>query len=131
MLPLIESVPDGSLWIPHHYIYPLYTIVILLAWKWDDFPKKEPLIAAVGLATALTGWFHFWTYLPWLGVTLCGIGLGFIVYGAYRADQYSRRWRIAVASLALFAADDWLSHGFGVWTPLDWLFNEYIYHLLF
>jgi hypothetical protein len=125
-----EKAPDNAFTAPHHYLYPLYVILVLCAVKWDNHSYKEP-VAVVGFTLlGMFSWFQFWPYYPVVGATLCGIALIGVVVSTVLTTTYSRRWQLAVLCLTVMAADDWFSHALGVWTPLDWIFNEYIYHLL-
>ena len=75
----------------------------------DRFPAEaEPDGAALaphhfytGLAIAFFGFVSVWAYYPRLGAIMALLGLA-------------------------IAADDAVSHAFGVWTPLDWLWNNHI-----
>lgn len=79
----------------------------------EEFPAEdEPdgnIMAPHHLYTGvILTWFSFqfiWPRYPTTGAILTLLGVG-------------------------IAADDAISHAFGVWTPLDWVWNEYLRDLI-
>jgi len=75
----------------------------------SDYPAEDepdgdvsaPHHFYVGLLVALFGFASVWPTYPATGATMTVIG-------------------------TLVLADDVISHVWGVWTPLDWVFNRYI-----
>ncbi|WP_158057202.1 hypothetical protein [Halorussus halophilus] len=118
-----ESIPDGALFAPHHFLYGLYLVLFRCARKWDNYPRTEPLVVAGSALFALFGWAHLWRYYPVAGATVCVVGTLGTVVGGLVTTKYGRRWQLFVVWSALVALDDAISHAFGVWTPLDWLWN--------
>ncbi|WP_267643839.1 hypothetical protein [Haloarchaeobius amylolyticus] len=118
-----EPVPDGALFAPHHFLYPLYLVLLCSARKWDLYPRDEPLLVTGSALLGLFGWVHLWRYYPVAGATTCLLAVCGVLVGAAVTTRYGRRYRATVGVLALASLDDAVSHAFGVWTPLDWLWG--------
>ncbi|WP_227354532.1 hypothetical protein [Haladaptatus salinisoli] len=125
-----ESIPDGALFAPHHFLYGLYIVLFACALRWDDYPREEPTAVAGSALFALFGWAHVWRYYPAPGATACLLGTVGVLLGGAATTRYGTRWRGVVVLFALVALDDVLSHAFGVWTPLDWLWKTYLLPLV-
>ncbi|MFC5366042.1 hypothetical protein [Salinirubrum litoreum] len=125
-----ETLPDGALFGPHHFLYPLYAMLFLAARKWDLHPRKEPVLVVASALLALFAWAHVWKYYPVFGATMALAGVCGTILGGLLTWRYGRRFQIAVVGLGLAALDDAVSHAFGVWTPLDHLWGVWwaIYH---
>jgi len=119
-----EAEPDGERFGPHHHLYPLYALLLYVY-----VTQRYAPILVTGIIIGLVGWFHFWKWYPKTGATLSGVGLILTVLGI---PQLAASWiEGSVLLLAvLYATDDWLSHAVGVWTPLDWVFKEYVASML-
>lgn len=115
-----ESVPDGALYAPHHYLYALYLVLFVSARKWDIYPRKEPVVVTGSALAGLFGWVHVWRFYPAAGAIVCLVGALGVIAGGLLTTRYSIRWRLYVVWTGLIATDDAISHAFGVWTPLDW-----------
>jgi len=125
----VESVPDGAIFAPHHYIYGLLLVAALVAVVWDNFPDREPLLVALGAGAGLFGFLLVWPWYAAAGATLSLAGpviclaavllgwSGTAVGGVW--DEYPVRYRVGVVVFSLVALDDAVEHSFGVWTPLD------------
>ena len=132
-----EAVPDGAVLAPHHYIYGLLIVAALVGVVWDNYPDREPLLVALGAGTGLFGFLFVWPWYPPAGASLSLAGpivcvlavlLGWVgtpVGGVW--DDYPTRYRVGVVLFALVALDDAVEHAFGVWTPLDALWNGGLY----
>ncbi|WP_435175249.1 hypothetical protein [Halorussus sp. AFM4] len=118
-----ESIPDGALYAPHHYLYALYLVLFVSARKWDIYPREEPVFVAGSALAGLFGWVHVWRYYPAPGAVLCLLGAVGVILGGVVTTRYGLRWRLSVVWTGLVALDDAVSHAFGVWTPLDWLWG--------
>lgn len=121
-----ESIPDGTVWVFHHYTYPLVFAYIFTDWLSDNIPEKEPKYVDVGIGIGLISFLLAWTHYPVFGSVGSLIGLLVITYGlAFNDvwDEYGRRWRLLIAFLTLMAYDDWVSHALGWWTPADAAFK--------
>jgi len=118
-----QSIPDGALYAPHHFLYALYLVLFTSARKWDIYPRKEPVVVTGSALAALFGWIHVWRYHPVAGALLCLAGALGVVVGGAVTTRYSDRWRLLVAWYGLVAFDDAISHAFGVWTPIDWAWD--------
>lgn len=45
-------------------------------------------------------------------------------------SRYPQKFRIVFLGLLLVAWDDAIEHSFGLWMPLDWVWDTYLWHLL-
>lgn len=116
----VEAIPDGHVGAPHHAYTGLLGLLFACAVVWDDYRKREPLAATWGALVAFFGFALVWRWYPFLGASMFGIGLFASLVGVWRwSGVYSRRWQAVAVVCWLVALDDWLSHSFGVWTPLD------------
>ena len=121
-----ESVPDEALFAPHHFLYGLYLLLFACARKWDVHPHKEPLVVVGSALLALFGWAHLWRYYPKTGAVVCLLGVCGTLVGAAVTTRYGRRFQAVVALMGTVALDDAVSHAFGVWTPLDWVWTTFL-----
>jgi predicted lysophospholipase L1 biosynthesis ABC-type transport system permease subunit len=139
-----ESIPDGAVFAPHHLHYAVLTALLVAAVIWDDYPKREPGVLVAGLLVAEFGFIATWPYYPATGAALALAGLtvatlpvlhAVAVLAARRAgfDRERPYWAIFpwhavfVCICLLVAWDDLANHAFGVPTPLDHIWNVYIY----
>lgn len=74
-----DPVPDGNVFLPHHF--------------------------GIGVIIAVYSFYFIWPYYHAVGASGALLGLG-------------------------IAADDVLSHSFGVWTPVEWLWETFLYGLV-
>ena len=128
-----EAIPDGTVWIFHHFTYPLLFAYVILNWVRDNHPYREPKYVDVGICVALISFLLAWPHYPVFGALGALAGLLIASYGLVFHDVwelYDRRWRALVTLCVLMAYDDWISHALGLWTPLDWIFNQFIFPLL-
>jgi hypothetical protein len=122
----VEAVPDGRVLAPHHF-YALGVTVLAALVVWDDFPRREPVTAFVGAAGGSLAFALVWPLYPATGAVLSALGLLAAVCSPLVAwTCYPVRWRVVAVVGALVAADDWISHALGVWTPLDWFWHAYL-----
>lgn len=133
-----DLVPDGHIMAPHHLYIGIAVMALALAMMWDD-RETDPYLAA---ASVMGMGFSFTFVWPFYHATGAAMSLAFLALGALapliRLDYWSgqEQLRRGVAHTLLYAvgllvaADDLLEHAFGIWTPLDWLFNAHmIQHL--
>lgn len=114
-----DDVPDGDHLAPHHYLQGAWALV-LLALMYDTTWILPPL------AVSLFGWYHAWVTYPRTGAALTLTGLaGALVASLLTTSSGSGIQFLLVLSVA-WAADDALEHAFGIWTPLDWLWNQHL-----
>lgn len=142
-----EAVPDGAVFAPHHLHYGVLAALVVAAIVWDDFPQREPALVVVGLLAAEFGFSLTWPYYPATGAALALVGLavatipvtrGVVALTAHYAGREWERpywaifpWQAVVVLLCLLVAwDDLLNHAFGVPTPLDHIWNVYIYEYI-
>lgn len=140
-----ETVPDGSVAWPHHYALGLYLVALAALVALNDTRTTDPLAVLAGAGIGLFSWFHLWgTGYPVagalasiLGVVVVGLAvvrsvslpvIG-IQIGGFRS-RYGRDHAIVVLVGLVVAFDDWVSHAFGIWTPLDWIWGVAIYPIM-
>jgi len=125
----VEQVPDGSVWLAHHFVYAVWA-ALFVCWMAarDD---QKPWVTVGGLLVALFSWYHIWpTAYSMTGAT--GVLVGFAL--ANLAVVWRRPWRMGHASdlrmicllCLLIAWDDVLQHAFGLWMPLDWIWKTFL-----
>jgi len=129
-----EAVPDSAIFGPHH-LYVGVLVVLAVVWVVsDNYPHREPLLAAVGALVALFAFATVWPYYPPVGalgalagLTLAAVGILWPggIWGAYPL----RARGLAVVGVAV-ALDDVIEHAFPVATPLDVLFARVIYPVI-
>lgn len=128
-----ENVPDGAIGGPHH-LYVGVVVVLVAVWVVsDNYPRREPVLAAVGALLALFAFATIWPYYHGTGAMLSLAGLFVALIGvcwpAGVWTAYPTRWRLVALLGVLVALDDVIEHAFGVWTPLDTGFEQ-VAHLL-
>lgn len=121
-----EPVPDGAFFGPHHFIYPLYIVLLLYFIYMNDDPDSKPISIPFGAGIALFGWFHLWPFYPVTGTIAALIGVLTVIVGATLARDRSPKLRASVVVLGIVALDDWIDHAFHVDTPLSLVFSNYI-----
>lgn len=124
-----ESVPDNAIIAPHHFYTGCLIMAIAIATCWDDYRDHSPWVSMAGVITALYGFISVWAfYQSWAGPVMAFVGLTVTLLAVlYRwQDYYPLRARKVVVLGYLIALDDLISHGLGVWTPLDWFWGAYI-----
>ena len=123
-----EAVPDGRALSGHHFLYPLLAVLVTCWRVGDERPDVEPWVVG---GMALAGLFAFvavWPRHHAVGAALAGGALVLAFVGLLRpawGRVWPRRERIAVALLLAASLDDYVSHAFGVPTPLDLAFKEW------
>ena len=132
-----HEVPDGAVIAPHHYIYGLLLVAMMLAVVWDNYDDREPLIAAFGVVTGLFGFIFTWPWYPKGGaimsvaapvIIILAVSLGWLGLSVGDTwDDYPVRWRIGTLLGSLIALDDVLEHAFGWPMPLDSTWSTYLY----
>ncbi len=125
-----DAIPDGAALAPHHAHIGLLLALLAVALVWDDAAGKEPWAVAGGIMLALFAFASIWTYYPetGAGLALFGVAVAIVAPVALQFWQ-SYPWigPRGVALLgALVAADDVIEHAFGVRTPLDWFWTEFL-----
>lgn len=126
-----ERLPDGLLLTTHHAIYGLLFALFGALVVWDDYPRREPLLAALAALVALIGFVLAWRVHPVTGATLalCGTVVALSAPLTPLWTGYPYRWRAWVVFWALVALDDVVSHALGWPTPLDTLYQAGLYRL--
>lgn len=126
-----EAVPDGAIFANHHYYIGLFVAALAVASVWDD-QRWDPLAVASGLLVGLFGFALTWKYHPVTGATLALAGPTISTL-ALAARPYWRRRRSRAAWVLLgllITLDDAIEHAFGVWTPLDALWVQYLQYII-
>jgi hypothetical protein len=130
MIP-VESVPDGATLAPHHYTWGAVLALWAATYAWDRFTNREPAILTLGIATGLFSFVMIWRYYATVGSIGALAGTAIATIGLIRFRRYASKPTFWVAAFGVYAMwDDVLEHTFGIWTPLDWLFEAYILGLL-
>ena len=128
-----ESVPDGVIGAPHHLYVGLLVLLFAVFVVADDYRQREPLVAIVGAVLALFAFATVWPFYHVTGALLTLAGLLVVLIGILWPggmwSGYPLKWRLVAFAGVLIAADDAVSHAFGVWTPLDAGWGQ-VYHLL-
>lgn len=124
-----EQVPDGNVWLVHHFVYAVWG-ALFVCWlvTRDD---QKPWAAVGGLLFALFSWYHVWP-TAYSTAGAAGVLTGLAV--ANLAVVWRRPWRMGYASnlrvvcllCLLIAWDDALQHAFGLWMPLDWVWKAFL-----
>lgn len=149
-----EAVPDGVVFAAHHFHYALIAGFLVALWIADDYPKREPKAVLAGILFSEFAFCFVWPFYPVTGASLSILFLAVatvsVTHGvAYLAvERLARRfprlerlvdgwtrpywalfpWQAVVVFICLlFAWDDLLNHAFGIPTPLDSIWNVYIY----
>lgn len=128
----VEQVPDGSVWLAHHFAYAGWA-ALFVCWLAAEAGEK-PWVAVGGLLVALFSWYHVWVSYAVTGATgvLVGLALATVALLARRPwrREYDQKLRAACALCLLVAWDDVLAHAFGVWMPLDWFWQAFLVHAM-
>lgn len=125
-----ESVPDGYVLAPHHAYVGLLVAALAVWVVSDNKPHREMLVTAVGCALLLFGFLFTWKWYAEAGAALSLAGVGLMLAGPLWPGGewagFSWAWRLVALLGALVAADDVIEHAFGVPTPLDKFWVEYL-----
>ena len=125
-----EAVPDGAIFGPHH-VFSGALAVLFACWVVsDDLRRVEPVLTAAGALLALFGFAVTWRYYPETGALLTLLGavvatVAPLVPGG-TWSLYPLGWRALAVLGGLVVLDDAVSHAFGVWTPLDAGWMQYL-----
>lgn len=127
-----DQVPDGSIWLAHHFVFAAWGALFVCWLATEDDAK--PWLAVSGLLVALFSWYHLWRTYPVTGAVGVLAGLTIATFTALARQpwrsEYPLGLRGAFLLCLLIAWDDVLEHAFGVWMPLDWVWNAYLWHQL-
>ncbi len=125
-----EAVPDGAILGPHHgHLGPLAALIV--AWAvGDDFPSKEPVLFVLAVVGAWFAFMFIWPFYPETGAVIAHVGLlgalGAVLLLPFWESYSWLGWRGAALLAVLVGLDDVMSHAWGVWTPLDWIWTEFL-----
>lgn len=124
----VEAVPDGNVWLPHHFAYATWA-ALFLAWYVSN-EERKPTVVVGSLLVALFGWYHLWPGgAPTVGALTVLAGLtaaaAALVARSDWREEYPQYSRALLVLLVLVAADDVLQHAFGIPTPLDGIWKHY------
>ena len=124
----VESVPDASAIAPHHYIIGAFITLIVVFLVQDNYRHKEPYMVLIGITLGLFGFVFTWEWYPATGAMLSLSGIIIASIGLFRDlwDQYPRHTQYIATFGLLIMLDDVVSHIFGISTPLDALWVNYI-----
>jgi len=126
-----HTVPDGSVWVPHHFTWAMILALIPLFVIWDNDPHREPWLAVSSIAVGLIAFLLVWPTHHVLGAVLAVTAtIVAIISLLSRLTLFRGDWPVlplAVALvLVLVASDDVLQHAFGWEMPLDWLWKNHL-----
>lgn len=118
-----EDEPDGNRLVPHHYLQGAWALALLA------FAHHATWVL-VPLAVSLFGWYHTWFHYPRLGASLTLTGLAGALCASLLTATFDTQATLLALLFVAWAADDAVEHAWGIWTPLDWLWNEHIRDLV-
>jgi hypothetical protein len=126
-----HEVPDGSIFVPHHFIWAMAIAIIPLLVIWDNDPYREPWLAVASIGIGLIAFIFVWRVHHVLGAAVAVIATIVAAIALLsRLFLFRGDWPvfpIAVALvLVLVASDDVLQHAFGWETPLDWVWKNHL-----
>jgi hypothetical protein len=129
-----EAVPDGHVFAPHHLTWGALLAGLVVFVVADNYRHREPLAALFGVVLALFGFLTVWKFYPATGALLtlggCALVLAGVCWPGGIWTSYPLRWRVLAFLAGCVALDDAVSHAFGVWTPVDWLWTAHVAPLL-
>lgn len=128
----VDLIPDGHPFAPHHLYWASFGALLVLLTMWDN-RRADPWVAAGALVTVLFAFGSIWPFYHDFGAAVTLAGLTMALGAPLRRSYWSGVGRRRTALYILFvlaALDDAVEHALGVWTPLDWLFNQYVIHLI-
>lgn len=119
--------PDGNRFAPHHHLLGLYGVALLAIVSGIEL-GAAPLVTLLGAFVGLFSFLHLWYhYYPTLGALGSLLGLTIAAVGLAAIDPMLLPHRLLGLLFVLVAADDVLQHAFGLATPLDRVWNRYIF----
>lgn len=130
-----EAVPDGTVWVAHHYTYLVAAALFASLTVWDDYRDREPLAVSGALSVGVFAFLFMWPIRGYhaLGAVLALAGPAVAIAAVLRPASpwrqpatgggYPASTAAAVVLLATGALDDAVEHAFGVPTPLDAIFG--------
>jgi len=123
-----EAVPDGTILGPHHLYIGVAVVAVVAMTVWDD-DRRDPLLVVSGIiVSSVFGFALSWPHYPVVGALLTLTGLAASTLALARPYWREYRFRAVAVAVGLAVAwDDAVSHAFGVWTPLDWIWIHHIY----
>lgn len=134
-----ETLPDGSTFYLHHYIWATTLALYGSAALWDEKPAQ--VVVSAFLVVGFQGFLFVWIWHPALGAILALVGVVVPItiiasdrvipdsdgpVSPSRWPPSSRFWTGWIVLFTLIALDDVLSHAFGLWTPLDWFWEAVV-----
>lgn len=127
-----EQVPGGDVWFVHHFVYASWAALFVCWLVTEDDQKPWGVVG--GLLVALFSWYHIWPSYSVTGAGgvlagLAGASLAVVLRRPWRTE-YAPNLRAACLLCLLIAWDDTIEHAFGVWMPLDWVWNAYLWSVI-
>jgi len=114
-----EDEPDGNRFLPHHYLHGAWALVLIAL-------IHDATFVLVPIVVSLFGWYHVWFHYHAFGASLTLVGLSAALGGAIISPALSPTMKLLAGVAFLWALDDAYEHATGVWTPLDWLWNNHL-----
>jgi len=130
-----EAVPDGTVWVAHHYTYLALAAAFASFTVWDDYRTKEPVVVTGSLLAGVFAFLFMWPIRGYhelgaiLALLMPVIGVAAIIrprspwWHSPSGGGYPPRTALAICALSVGALDDAVEHAFGVPTPLDTIFG--------
>lgn len=128
-----QRIPDGNIMAPHHLYIGVLAAYIVCWVASNRMPEREAWATVTALTVALFGFLFVWPDYPAAGALLTLLGaVGALVIVLFRSFWFDVASGLRLAALlsVLIALDDAVSHSFGVWTPLDWVWHVWLIHLV-
>lgn len=127
-----EREPDTNRFAPHHHLLGCYVAGLTAAASGMAL-GRPPVVTLAGVGIALFAFIHLWYdygLYPVLGSIGSLLGLAVAFVGALLLDPMLLSDRVVVIVALLVAADDAIQHSFGIETPLNWLWDTFLWPLL-
>lgn len=114
-----ENEPDGDSFAPHHYIWGtgVYCLGLMMA-------TEGTLVGNTGVMIGLFGFLFMWPYYHSAGAVMSGVAIPMMAYPIiFSQGVYGISALVALIGV-LAVTDDYVSHAFGMSTPLDRIWKE-------
>lgn len=124
-----EAVPDGAVFAPHHAYIGVLLALLAVALVWDDARHAEPWLGAASLLAVTFAFALVWPFYHATGAGLALLFMGSALVSVWSPFWWAEPWlgpRGVLLVGVLVAADDVVSHAFGVPTPLDLVWSVVI-----
>lgn len=119
-----ETIPDATVWAPHHGIYGPLAALVVAALVVHHYRDHDPVAVIGGSLAGLFGFLFVWPWYPAIGAALALGGYAAALAAAVNPwgewwPRYPAGHHAVVVGGLLVGLDDVVDHSFPVWTPLD------------